>query len=568
RARLLGEGRLTLRFRAPPALPRQGGAPACEPGLLVLDGARLARGTLAVAAPRSWALSAVGAEGLAGADARAAAADPLLAEALRGLRDDEEVALAWSWLGQARGPVLAAAPRSRELVAHQEELVTVGEGGVRRTITWRGEVRYAAAASLRLLLPTAAVAGAQIRAAGLAERVVTAGTGGLSSVELRFQTPLLGPFTVTVELAEAMPRLEAGRPATVELAAVALSDATRRTVLVAVAREGSLTIAASAAQGERLAAADLPPTLQGPGTIAAFRAGEPTALALTVERHDLVALVDAAISLAAYRAVLGEDNRLRVAAAVDLASRGRPQLELRLPAGAELLEVAVDGRPVRPSRRADGALVLPLGERASAAGAHLVAFAYEQPLAGGALGEAAAAELALPTVGSAAAGQAVPVERTTLALWLPERLGAIALAGDLRRQAPAYRPARADGLTVAIPEIGRRLDLARLGDGGAVRVRLLANRVLIGLGVAAAVLVALGGWLLRRRPRPALALVAAALAGAVLAAAAAPAWWPLVAGGVVGALVAALVIAAAELARRRAARQVAAPAADPWQVEP
>lgn len=503
RARLLGEGRLALRFRAPPALPRQGAVPALEVGLLTFDGARLARGSLAIAAPKSWALSATAADSLAGADARAAAADPLLAEALRGLREDEEVALAWSWLGQAHGPVLAAAPRSRELIVHQEELVTVAEGGVHRTITWRGEVRYSAAPSLRLRLPSALAALAQIKAAGLSERSVQAASEGQSTIDLRFQTPLLGAFTITAELNEAMPRLEAGKPATLVLAPVSLDAATRRSALYAIARDGSLSILAKADGLEGLAAADLPPTLQAPGTVAAFRGAEPAGLTLSVERHDLVALTDAAIPLVLYRAVLGDDRRLRVAATVDVSSRGRPHLELRLPAGADLLEVAVDGRTTRPSRRADGALVVPLGERAAAMGDHVVAFAYETALGEGPLGDSASLDLALPTVGSAAAGRSIPVERTALALWLPDRLAVLALAGDLRLHTTSGLPeARSDGLTVAIPEVGTRLDLARLGDGGSVHLRLLAWNILNGLAIAVGVLLLAGlGWLVRRHLR-------------------------------------------------------------------
>lgn len=505
RARLLGEGRLALRFRAPPALPRQGAALplALDIGLLTLDGARLARGSLAIAAPKSWALSASAADSLAGADARALAADPLLSEALRGLRDDEEVALAWTWLGQAHGPVLAAAPRSRELIVHQEELITVAEGGVHRSLTWRGEVRYSAAPSLRLRLPSALAALIQIKAAGLSERSLQAGPEGQSTIELRFQTPLLGAFVITAELNEAMPRLEAGKPASVVLAAISLADATRRSALCAVARDGSLSITATAAGLETLAAADLPPTLHAAGTVAAFRGAEPAALTLGVERHDLVALTDAAISQVFYRAVLGDDRRLRVAATVTVSSRGRPHLELRLPAGADLLEVAVDGRSTRPSRRSDGALVVPLGERAAAAGEHLVAFAYEQALGEGALGDSASLDLVLPTVGAAAEGRPIPVERTALALWLPERLATLAISGDLRLQPDGSQPeVGGDGLTVAIPEIGTRLDLARLGDGGSLHLRLLSHNILNGLGLAAGLLL-LGGfaWLLRRRLR-------------------------------------------------------------------
>jgi hypothetical protein len=565
RSRLLDEGRLHLRFRAPAALPRSGVLSQLAVGLLHLDGARMERGSLGIAAPRSWSVSAVEADGLAGADARATAADPLLSEAVRSLRDDEDVALAWTWLGSTQGPVLAAAPRSRELIAHQEELITVGEGGIRRVVTWHGDIRYSAAASVRLRLPADLAATAQIRAAGLAEKVLQPAVDGCIHVELRFQTPLIGAFTIVLETNQEMPRLEAGKPATLEMPPISLDGSTRRTVICAVARDGSLSITASAAGLETLATVDLPPSLQGAGTIAAFRGNEATAMQLSVVRHDLVELTDAAISDVAYRAVLGDDGRLRAAGTVQLISRGRTHLELRLPTAGELLEVAVDERPTRPSRRADGTLVIPLGERSAAGGQHQVRFAYEQPLTTTPLGSNAPIALTLPTVGGSSTGRLIPVERTTVSVWIPQRLAAIAITGDLRRMDDGRVPAPAEGrgLAVTIPEIGTRIDLGRLGDGGDIRLRLLSHNVLTGLGYACAILVAGLGWWLRRRPRWVIALVAVAIATTVTTAGSA-----IATGCIVGVIACLAWLALVALQRWRDARVQEPPAADPWTVEP
>jgi hypothetical protein len=563
RSRLIGDGLLNLRFRAPAVLIRGTAVPRFPAGIFALEGARMARGNLAIAVPRSWSLSAVAAEGLAGADARAAAADPLLAEAVRGLRDDEEVALAWTWLGRPPMPLLAAAPRSRELIAHQEELITVGEGGVRRVVTWRGEVRYSAAPSLAISLPADLAATAQVRIAGLAEKSVQPGADGVATLELRFQTPLIGAFTAVLETNQSMPRLEAGKPASIALEPVTLQAATRRTVISAVARDGSLTIAASASGLDSLAAADLPPSLQGPGTIAAFRGSEPGALQLSVERHDLVELTDAAIPLVGYRAVLGDDGRLRASGTVQVNNRGRPHLELRLPADAELLEVAVDERPTRPSRRADGTLVIPLGERGMAGGEHLVRFAYEQPLLSGILGGSAAVGLQLPTVGGIGGERQIPVERSVLSLWLPSRLAVIASSGDLQCLAPGMiaPPAEGKGLTVAIPEVGTRIDLARLGDGGHVDLRLLSEGLISTFGIACAALIGgLGIWL-RRRPRLVIGLTSLVAVTVLLAGSGLPAWLPIAKGCAAGGAIA-LVASSLSAARRWWAARRQAPAAD------
>ena len=568
RSRLIGDGRLVLRFRAPAALPRSGSAPRLDIGLLSIDGVRMARGTLAVAAPKSWALSAISADNLAGADARSVAADPLLADAVHGLRDDEEVALAWTWLGQARSPVLSAAPRSRELIVHQEEQVLVSEGGLRRLITWHGDVRYSATPSLHLHLPAGLAGTAQVKAAGLAERPVTTAADGSAIMELRFQTPLIGSFSVTLETNEKLPRLEAGKPATIHLPAVSLNDATRRTVLTAVARDGSVTITATAAGLDVLAPADLPPTLQGPGTVAAFRGTEAAAVNLTIERHDLVTLTDAAISLVSYHAVLGEDRRLRVAGGIMIESRGRPYLELRLPAGADLLEVAVDGRQTRPSRKADGALVVPLGERAAAVGAHRVAFAYEIALGEGVLGATASLAIEMPSVGGAGGGRPLPVERTVCALWVPDRLAVVAVGGDLRRDESGQdeQIVPLDGLTVSIPQVGRLITCSRLGDGGHIQLQLMSITMLHGLGWLTAVVIAVLGWWQRRRSSVAALIVVIALIIMAAALATASAWVALAwgAGGGAG-----VVVICAGLSAWHARRPIPTPVAspDPWMAD-
>ncbi len=209
RGRLLGAGEAVLRFRAPASIPRDAAtaaAPIVLP-LLQLQGAHQVRGTLAIAGPRSWALASGARSALGGAEAEQVRREGPLATLAHELKEDEDLPLAFTVLGPGAGVTLAATPRARELAVVQEEAVSVAEGRVRSLVTLRGEVRYSAAAAVHVRLPSALDAQVVFGGALLAEHVAGAREGGLTTWELRFQAPVLGPFTLTIDSAQELPAL-------------------------------------------------------------------------------------------------------------------------------------------------------------------------------------------------------------------------------------------------------------------------------------------------------------------------------------------------------------------------
>lgn len=594
RGRLLGSGMVLLRFRAPPSIPRNGAAvPALSIGLARLPDARQVRGTLALALPRSWALSATARSGLTGTEAEPLRRDATVAALLRDLTEDDDLPLAFSFLsGTTDQPALtvAATPRPRELALRQEDLVTVAEGNLRRTLTWRGDVRFSPLTALRIQAPTSLDERITFAGAGLADHSATARAAGLTTWELRFQTPVLGPFSVTATVAGELPALQSGQPAVVALPAFKPLDATRLDAVLAIAREGTLEVTASATGMESLAPADLPAPLQTAGLVAGFQGSVPVAAELHVTRHDLVRLADGAVTLAHYAAALGDDGVVRVLGRLALSTRGRPWLEVRMPEGAELLEVAVAGRPGRPSRRADGAVVIPLGDGATSGvngGATTVALVYELRVLAGQPGIIGSLRVPLPTLGgggSADGAAPLPVERTELALYLPEDLAITGWSGDLAPLAPGTsvweellhgvqaiprRPAddhgdpASDGLTVPVALHGGRQVLARLGDGGAVEVHWWRRSVLDSAALIAAVTGLLLAWATRRHgPR----LGALVLTAAVVLAAASGVWVVVAAGFAGGVSTGLVVLAVRWIATRSRTVPVAASTTDPWTI--
>jgi hypothetical protein len=590
RGRLLGNGQLVVRFKAPPSIPREAKAAGATVVVARLRGANQVRGTLAVATPSSWSLTSSARTGLSGTEVEVLRREGPLAVLAKEIKEDEDLPLGFTFLGAEASTVLAIAPRARELGVRHEELVSVAEGHLRRLATLRGDVRYSALPALRVSAPTALDAKLVFKGATLAEQAVIGRSDGRSIWELRFQAPITGAFTITVEDHREVPALTAGTPLPLTIEPLLVLDATRVNHVCAVAREGSVEVSASATGLESMAPADLPAGLHAQGVVAGFQGAVGVPLTLTVVRHDLVALADGAVTAANYLAVLSEERLLRVQGELLLSTRGRPYLELRLPAGAELLEVAVDRRQGRPSRRADGSVVVPLGDGAGLR-SQVVAFVYEQRLGDRPLGSWGALAVGLPRLGGAtqAEGTArpLPVGPVSFDLFLPVHLATCAWRGDLalvREQRPLWSLILArlgderaqvhhhgvslpgEGLTVPVALNGRRHHLERLGDGGEVRLAFVGSGLLDLGALAALVLGGLAVWSFRRRRE---VLAGLAISAAVLVVAVGAPWSTVVGGLAVGvfAVLAALLVGGAVIAlrQRRVLATVVTP--DPWLEE-
>ncbi len=506
-------------------------------------------------------------------------------DALAQLGTTEEIALAYRWrhagleVGAQAAPALAleAHPRAQEIDLRCEDAIAVASGAVRETLTWHGDVRYSAAASISLQAPTAWDDQIVLRGSGIAERTALARDHGTTTWEVRFSEPVLGPFTLSLEHSQP---LASGAAATeLTLPPVEALGATRRERLVAVARDGDVTVEATAGTLTAIAPSDLPAALQGGSVIAAFHGTDAAPITLRIHRRDELRLADAAVRAARYAAVLGDDGHLRVVGVLTIATHGRPTLELALPPRAHLLEVTVDHRPARPSQGAS-ALLIPLPSDARM-GEVPVAFAYEVDDALALPAAVGHLRVELPRLGEDAHAAPLPVEQVQLSLYLPSDLLPLRSRGDLQRLDGAGGGAIAEallpgdgqdaGLAVRIALTGERSDWLRLGGGGELRVTLLSSAMAWALAcvmlVAALALCALSA----RRSRARHAPVALMLIAAVAACAAqAPALILALGGAAIGAaIIVALQLARALRAwwlRGAVSRPVESPSDDPWLV--
>jgi len=592
RSRLIQTGSLSVQFRAPPSIPHQAKITDLDIGVVELVGARHVRGSLGIAAPRSWALSASDRNLLTGADAEAMRRSSPVAQQLRTVGASDELALAFSWLSRNDEEPrlrLHAAPRARELVLRQEERVVLADAGIQRTVTWRGDVRFSPLPTLRIRAPLALKDRLLFSGEGLADQRIVADAeaeaDGQVVWELRFQTPILGAFVCSAVIRDPLPELAPGKPSAVTLAVIQPEGATRLDTLVAIAREGTLDVAASSTGLERIPAADVPAHFQGAGLVTGFRGGKPAEIALEITRHDLVRLADGSVQLAHYAAALGDDGMLRVLGRLTVRSNGRPWLALQLAEGADLLEVAVDGRTARPSRRADGAIIIPLGEQKQAT--RIIGFVYEQRVLRGKPSAIGSVQIPLPQLASRGDAESapLPVERVEYQLFLNEDLAITSWAGELspttasmslwerltnavvppeQGQQTVYGQVQRDGLTVPVLLDGAQYTLARLGDGGVITAHWCRRSWLDGAALLVAIISLVTVWLLRWKI---IALsISCVVVIALVVGTAAP--WQILAYALGAGAGCMLVILACIAVVQRIRRPRPVQKMDPWQVEP
>jgi len=589
--RLLGAAVIHLQFHAPASIPR---APAAQVAIGALQVARVleaseAHGAVELVAPTSWAIATGSGQGLLSQDTSGLVQEGPWSAALSQLPADSALSMAFTW-DERRAPAgaagavdrtaaraapqvaLIASARARELTVRVEDAVTVGNGAVRQVLTCYGEVRYSPITTFAFTAPSAWDDQLLITGAGIAERAVRGRDPalGLSTWEVRFEQPVLGEFTCTIAHTLPLALLAAGQPLLISLPPIRELQATRAQRILTVARDGSFEVA-SAAQGMvSLAPGDLPAGLQGGGIVAAYQGAVGGTLSLSVERRDQVRLADASVSAARYQAVLSDDGWLRVHAQLQLESRGRPALEVRLPVDAHLLEVTIDQRQGRPTRREDGCIIIPL-PAVTALSSLLVALAYEVPAPAGGLGVVGRLGVELPVLGDEPRALPLPVQQVAVSLYLPEHLVATRWRSDCARvpvPGPQSDPGFAeDGLTVRIAVSGARSDFTRLGGGGALCVWYLRDDLAWSLIAVSGVLTGAGMVLLRRHRRlTALVTILGVLALVVSSTAACWLAAGLASGVILGAAPVAVAGRVAPWWRaRRTVGQVEAPLSDdPW----
>ena len=227
-----------------------------------------------------------------------------------------------------------------------------------------------------------------------------------------------------------------------------LPAAERETGGVAVEVLGAGEVTASETRG--MDAADATELAEGTagrswGLVSAFRfrpldGRAPRALAVSLSRYTPQAVLLAAVDEARYHALLTEDGKTLVQARYAVRNNAQSFLVVTLPESAILWSAAVSGRPVRPGRSKEDALLLPLekGKAGEEAPAFLVELVYLAR--GAAWTRQGRTSLHLPSLD-------LPVSRTGIVLYAPPRHRVFLEPGAFRLQ--DHRPPFAAALSAA-----------------------------------------------------------------------------------------------------------------------
>ncbi len=150
-------------------------------------------------------------------------------------------------------------------------------------------------------------------------------------------------------------------------------------------------------------------------SLAAFRlraGASARSLNIEVARYAQQAVLTANVEEARYRVLMSADGKTLVEARYAVRNNQRNFVKIALPAGAAVWSSSLEGRPVRPGRGADGALLFPLSKARSGEEAPVFAIEVLYLAPSDAWSERGNAALTLPALD-------LPVSRTGVSLYYP-----------------------------------------------------------------------------------------------------------------------------------------------------
>ncbi|MCP3957159.1 MAG: hypothetical protein GY719_04845 [bacterium] len=278
------------------------------------------------------------------------------------VRDRVELAVAHTYKYVEEPPELTveAAPPERQqgrFDAEVDTLISLGEVTMKGSASVEIDVKSGRIMELTLTLP------AEVNLLGLTGPSVrqhqVSEAGGRQDVAVEFTQEMEGQFRL--ELAYERLLLDGDGPdAELDVPTLGVPGAEVEQGRIAVEALSAVEVRPAAVeQLTSLDAGELPQQLvlrtTNPILLAYKYVNPPHRLALTVTRHEMVAVHEAAIDRAEYRTLFTRDGLSVTAARFEVRNSRRQFLRLELPPGSELWSAFVDGRAEKPARTVDEA---------------------------------------------------------------------------------------------------------------------------------------------------------------------------------------------------------------------
>lgn len=303
------------------------------------------------------------------------------------------------------------------------------------------DIEGAPVTTLELLLPVGVGRLARIEAPDLKDDRELLGTtdDGRERWRLTFEQRKAGLLPLRVRF-ETTAAADAGQDATVELPRVAVAGAFRERGQVAVFSSDATELQAKAQGLRAVEVADVAPlpgsAFTGRPLFGYTHTAADHRLELTVKRRDAAAVLAAVVERLELKTSAAPDGLSRHEAVFHVRRLESQFFALKLPEGAQLWSVVVNGQGVKPAEQ-DGLKLVPLPSGPTGG---LDAIAVTYSLRRGAWGVTSRADMAAPEL-LVSRDRTVPVLRTRWTLALPDDYRVLEFAGNLRgADAGAARP--------------------------------------------------------------------------------------------------------------------------------
>ncbi|HZU98953.1 MAG TPA: hypothetical protein VFF73_19755, partial [Planctomycetota bacterium] len=320
---------------------------------------------------------------------------------------------------------------ARTLIYYQ-----VDERTIATDVRFDLDVQGAPVDSVEIVLPKGAGKLARFEGDDVAEQSQVAEEGGNEKWRVRFQSPKAGKVTLLVHFdtqVQGFDKAEgfAKTKTTLPVVHMAESCCERERGQVAVFSGDATEISAEPANLRALEITDVEvhPAVKPAGRpLCAFTyVGLDWKLGIEITRHEPLQVLSAIVEQLTIESSFGRDGVSRHTAKFRCKNLSHQFFDLKVPEGAVIWSVLVDGVGVKPAALGDSKLI-PLTKASAPDQPVEVAVSYE--VQSGALGRFGSGALVSPTLLLKSGGEAIPVLRTTWSLSLPDEFRYFEFAGN------------------------------------------------------------------------------------------------------------------------------------------
>jgi len=292
----------------------------------------------------------------------------------------------WRWRGPGADASFEVEPRKPKVTCETRYDLHGEEGRVRVQAQLLYRVEYTEVESFSFRVPKRIVdrlkvEGPNVREKPSADDPAEEGKEPTATYRVTLQGAVLGEVALSLEYDEVFPEaLRTNEQRDVRIPAILPLEVERGTTYVSVRRSPVLKIETSGGDYEQIDPSELP--RPGEDTVLALRRFDhPKEFALNLKKHEYQPVADLVVRHVHLETVLASGDMATTTAWFEVLNNDRQFLAVRLPEGALVQELQVQGKPEKPRTGAAGVLLVPLLTGQGKSAAFQVAIAYKHRVA-------------------------------------------------------------------------------------------------------------------------------------------------------------------------------------------